>query len=146
MNLSDLRPAEGSKRKPKRVGCGIGSGNGKTAGRGTKGYGSRSGSSIRPGFEGGQMPLFRRLPKRGFTNINSRNLVGINLDLLAAVFEDGAVITEDAVLEAGLVKNPRDGIKILGNGELNKKFTVSGMAVSEGAKNKIEAAGGKVEA
>lgn len=146
MNLSDLRPAEGSKRKAKRVGCGIGSGNGKTAGRGTKGYGSRSGSSIRPGFEGGQMPLFRRIPKRGFTNINSRREVAVNLDALQCRFEDGAVITEEAILESGLVKNPLDGVKILGGGELSKKFTVRGLNVSEGAKSKIEAAGGTVEA
>jgi large subunit ribosomal protein L15 len=145
MNLSNLQPAEGAVHNDFRRGRGHASGNGKTAGKGHKGQKARSGSP-RPGFEGGQMPLFRRLPKRGFTNINSRNLVGINLDLLAAFFEDGAVITEDAILEAGLVKNPRDGIKILGNGDLNKKFTISGLAISEGAKNKIEAAGGKVEA
>ena len=145
MNLSNLQPAEGSTHNDYRRGRGHASGNGKTAGKGHKGQKARSGAP-RPGFEGGQMPLFRRLPKRGFTNINSRKLVGLNLDLLQERFEDGAVITEEAILEAGLVKEPRDGVKILGNGELTKKFTLSGLAVSEGAKNKIEAAGGKVEA
>ena len=145
MNLSNLQPAEGATHNDFRRGRGHASGNGKTAGKGHKGQKARSGSP-RPGFEGGQMPLFRRLPKRGFTNITARNLVSLNLQALEACFEDGAVITEDAILEAGLVKKPMDGIKILGNGTLTKKFTVSGLAISEGAKNKIEAAGGKVEA
>ncbi len=145
MNLSNLQPAEGAVHNDFRRGRGHASGNGKTAGKGHKGQKARSGAP-RPGFEGGQMPLFRRLPKRGFTNINSRKIVAINLAALEERFEDGAVITEDAIIEAGLVKNPRDGVKILGGGELTKKFTLREVLVSEGAKNKIEAAGGTVEA
>ena len=144
MNLSNLQPAEGSTHNDYRRGRGHASGNGKTAGKGHKGQKARSGAP-RPGFEGGQMPLFRRLPKRGFTNVNSRRLVAIDVAALQSRFEDGAVITEEAIIESGLVKNPRDGIKILGSGEVNKKFTLKGLAASEGAKNKIEAAGGTVE-
>ena len=144
MNLSNLSPAEGSVQSSNfRRGRGHASGNGKTAGKGHKGQKARSGAP-RPGFEGGQMPLFRRLPKRGFKNINSRQYVGINLGALEEVFEDGAVIDEIALIESGLVKNPRDGVKILGGGELTKKFTVRDLRVSEGAKSKIEAAGGSV--
>ncbi len=145
MNLSNLQPAEGSTHNDFRRGRGHASGNGKTAGYGHKGQKARSGAP-RPGFEGGQMPLFRRLPKRGFTDINSKKIVGINVSALQDAFEDGALINEEAIVSVGLVKNPQDGIKILGNGELTKKFTVQGLAVSEGAKNKIEAAGGTVAA
>ena len=126
LNLSNLQPAEGATHNDFRRGRGHASGNGKTAGKGHKGQKARSGAP-RPGFEGGQMPLFRR-------------------DALQCRFEDGAVITEEAILESGLVKNPLDGVKILGGGELSKKFTVRGLNVSEGAKSKIEAAGGTVEA
>ncbi|MBQ4424680.1 MAG: 50S ribosomal protein L15 [Lachnospiraceae bacterium] len=144
MNLSNLQPAEGSTHNDFRRGRGHASGNGKTAGKGHKGQKARSGAP-RPGFEGGQMPLFRRLPKRGFTNINARHIVGVNVGALQERFEDGAVITEEAIILSGLVKNPQDGVKLLGGGELTKKFTVSNLLASEGAKNKIEAAGGTVE-
>lgn len=144
MNLSTLRPNEGSKKSTFRVGRGHGSGNGKTAGKGHKGQKARSGGSIRPGFEGGQMPLYRRLPKRGFTNINSKEIVGINVELLNR-FEDGAEVTVEALRTAGILKNPRDGVKILGKGELTKKLNVKVNAFSETAKQKIEAVGGTAE-
>lgn len=144
MNLSTLRPNEGSKKSTFRVGRGHGSGNGKTAGKGHKGQKARSGGSIRPGFEGGQMPLYRRLPKRGFTNINSKEIVGINVELLNR-FEDGAEVTVEALSTAGILKNPRDGVKILGKGELTKKLNVKVNAFSETAKQKIEAVGGTAE-
>ena len=144
MDLSNLRPAEGSKHSDNfRRGRGHASGNGKTAGKGHKGQKARSGAP-RPGFEGGQMPLYRRLPKRGFTNRNSKVIVGINVDALER-FEDGSVVTVETLVESGVVKNPRDGVKILGNGELTKKLTVKVNACSEGAKAKIEAGGGNVE-
>ena len=144
MDLSNLRPAEGSKHSDNfRRGRGHASGNGKTAGKGHKGQKARSGAP-RPGFEGGQMPLYRRLPKRGFTNRNSKVIVGINVDDLER-FEDGSVVTVETLVESGVVKNPRDGVKILGNGELTKKLTVKVNACSEGAKAKIEAVGGNVE-
>lgn len=144
MNLSNLQPAAGSTHNDNfRRGRGHGSGNGKTAGKGHKGQKARSGAP-RPGFEGGQMPLYRRLPKRGFTNINSKVIVGINVSALEA-FEDGAVVTVEKLLAKGIVKNPRDGVKILGNGELTKKLTVKANAFSQGAKSKIEALGGTVE-
>ena len=144
MNLSELRPAEGSKHSDNfRRGRGHGSGNGKTAGKGHKGQKARSGAP-RPGFEGGQMPLYRRLPKRGFTNRNGKVIVGINVDALER-FENGTVVTVETLIEAGVVKNPRDGVKILGNGELTKKLTVKVDACSQGAKEKIEAVGGSVE-
>ena len=144
MDLSNLRPAEGSKHSDSfRRGRGHGSGNGKTAGKGHKGQKARSGAK-RPGFEGGQMPLYRRLPKRGFTNRNSKVIVGINVSALER-FEDGAEVTVEALKECGVVKNPRDGVKILGNGELTKKLTVKVNAFSEGAKAKIEAVGGTCE-
>ena len=144
MDLSNLRPAEGSKHSDNfRRGRGHASGNGKTAGKGHKGQKARSGAP-RPGFEGGQMPLYRRLPKRGFTNRNSKVIVGINVDALER-FEDGTVVTVETLVESGVVKNPRDGVKILGNGELTKKLTVKVNACSEGAKAKIEAVGGNVE-
>lgn len=144
MNLSELKPAEGSKFKAFRKGRGHGSGNGKTAGRGHKGQNSRSGGGVRPGFEGGQMPLYRRIPKRGFKCINSKEIVAINLVHLN-VFEDGAVVDIEALKSKGLVSNPRDGVKILGNGELSKKLTVKVNFFSQSAKEKIEAAGGKAE-
>ena len=144
MELSNLRPAEGSKHSDNfRRGRGHGSGNGKTAGKGHKGQKARSGAP-RPGFEGGQMPLYRRIPKRGFKNRNSLNIVGINVSALER-FENGSEVTVETLLESGIVKNPRDGVKILGNGELTKKLTVKANAFSEGAKAKIEAAGGNVE-
>jgi large subunit ribosomal protein L15 len=144
MILSELRPAEGSKHSDNfRRGRGHGSGNGKTAGKGHKGQKARSGAP-RPGFEGGQMPLYRRIPKRGFTNRNSLEIVGINVDALNR-FEDGAEVTVATLVEAGIIKNPRDGVKILGNGELTKKLTVKVNACSAGAKEKIEALGGTVE-
>ena len=144
MNLSELRPAEGSKHSDNfRRGRGHGSGNGKTAGKGHKGQKARSGAP-RPGFEGGQMPFYRRIPKRGFTNRNSLEIVGINVDVLNR-FEDGAEVTVATLVEAGIIKNPRDGVKILGNGELTKKLTVKVNACSAGAKEKIEALGGTVE-
>ena len=144
MNLSNLQPAEGSTHNDFRRGRGHASGNGKTAGKGHKGQKARSGAP-RPGFEGGQMPLFRRLPKRGFTNINSRKYVTVDLAALNSRFEDGAVITLEAILESGLVKHPRDGVKVLGIGDVTKKFTLKGLLISEGAKSKVEAAGGTVE-
>lgn len=144
MDLSNLRPAEGSKTSNNfRRGRGHGSGNGKTAGKGHKGQKARSGAP-RPGFEGGQMPLYRRIPKRGFTNRNTKEIVGINLTALER-FEDGATVTVESLLEAGNVKNPRDGVKILGNGELTKKLTVQVNAYSASAKEKIEALGGTAE-
>ena len=144
MNLNTLKPNEGSKRSSFRVGRGHGSGNGKTAGKGHKGQKARSGGGVRPGFEGGQMPLYRRLPKRGFKNRNHIEMVGINIDLLNR-FEDGAVVTVEAMIEAGIIKNPRDGVKVLGKGELTKKLTVKANAFSESAKQKIEAVGGTTE-
>lgn len=144
MNLSELRPAEGSKHSNNfRRGRGHGSGNGKTAGKGHKGQKARSGSP-RPGFEGGQMPLYRRIPKRGFTNRNSKEIIGINVSALER-FEDGAVVTVETLLETGIVKNPKDGVKILGYGDITKKLTVKANAFSEGAKQKIEALGGTCE-
>ena len=145
MELSNLRPAEGSKHSDDfRRGRGHGSGNGKTAGKGHKGQKARTGGGVRPGFEGGQMPLYRRLPKRGFTNRNTKEIVGINLSVLDR-FEEGSVVSVETLIESGIVKNPRDGVKILGNGELSKKLTVQAHAFTEGAKAKIEAAGGTAE-
>ncbi|MDE6208766.1 MAG: 50S ribosomal protein L15 [Lachnospiraceae bacterium] len=144
MNLSNLQPAEGSKHSDNfRRGRGHGSGNGKTAGKGHKGQKARSGGT-RPGFEGGQMPLYRRIPKRGFTNRNTLDIVGINVSALEA-FEAGSEVTVETLVEAGIVKNVRDGVKILGNGNLTKKLTVKANAFSEGAKEKIEAVGGTCE-
>jgi len=144
MELSNLRPAEGSTKSDNfRRGRGHGSGNGKTAGKGHKGQKARSGAP-RPGFEGGQMPLYRRIPKRGFTCPSSKDIVGINLSALER-FEDGAVVDIEALLETGIVKNPKDGVKILGNGEITKKLTVKANAFSASAQEKIEAAGGTVE-
>ena len=144
MDLSTLKPAEGSvTRDDFRRGRGHGSGNGKTAGKGHKGQKARSGAP-RPGFEGGQMPLFRRIPKRGFKCRNTKDIVAINVSDLNR-FEDGATVTTASLIEAGIVKNPRDGVKILGNGELSKKLTVQVSAASASAVEKIEAAGGKFE-
>ena len=144
MELSNLRPAEGSKHSDNfRRGRGHGSGNGKTAGKGHKGQKARSGAT-RPGFEGGQMPLYRRIPKRGFTNRNTKDIVAINLSALER-FEDGSVVDVEALLAAGIIKNARDGVKILGNGELTKKLTVKVDAFSASAKEKIEALGGSAE-
>ena len=144
MDLSNLKPAAGSKHSNNfRRGRGHGSGNGKTAGKGHKGQKARSGAP-RPGFEGGQMPLYRRIPKRGFTNRNSKTIVGINISALE-VFDNEAVVSVETLLEQGIVKNPKDGVKILGNGELTKKLTVQANAFSKSAVEKIEAVGGKAE-
>jgi len=147
MNLTDLKPNKGAKKDSFRVGRGHGSGNGKTSGRGMNGQKSRSGGGVRPGFEGGQMPLYRRLPKRGINKKNKRKIVeivAINVDRLN-IFEDGAIVTEGALVEAGVVSNTRDGVKILGNGELTKKLTVKVGRYSASAKEKIEAVGGTAE-
>ena len=145
MDLSNLKPAEGSKQSNNfRRGRGHGSGNGKTAGKGQKGQKARSGGGVRLGFEGGQMPLFRRLPKRGFKNINTKNIIAINISELER-FEDGADVTVETLLENGVIKKTGDGVKILGNGELTKKLDVKVNAFSASAKEKIEALGGKAE-
>lgn len=143
MELFNLRPAEGSTHNDFRRGRGHGSGNGKTAGKGHKGQKARSGAP-RIGFEGGQMPLYRRIPKRGFTNRNHKDIVAVNVSALER-FEDGATVDVTALIEAGIVKNPRDGVKILGNGELTKKLNVKVDAFSASAKEKIEALGGTAE-
>lgn len=145
MKLHELSPTQGSKKSVKRIGRGPGSGWGKTSGKGHKGQKARSGRGMHPGFEGGQMPLQRRLPKRGFVNIFRKEFAVVNLSDLEKNFEDGSVIDIDALLDSGLIKKTLDGVKILANGELNKKFTVQVNAYSETAKNKIEAAGGKAE-
>lgn len=144
MKLHELSPVEGSKKDAKRIGRGHGSGWGKTSGKGHKGQKARAGRGMRVGFEGGQMPLQRRIPKRGFNNIFAKEIVSINVGSLNR-FEDGAVVDAAALVEADLVKNYFDGIKILGNGELKKNITVKVDAYSESAKAKIEAAGGKAE-
>ena len=144
MDLSNLKPNEGAVSERSRVGRGHASGNGKTAGRGHKGQKARSGGSTRPGFEGGQMPLYRRIPKRGFKNYNYKEIIGINVSKLD-VFENGTEVTVETLIEAGIVKNPRDGVKILGDGELTKKLTVKVNAFSKSAEEKITAAGGTCE-
>ena len=145
MDLSNLSPAEGSKHSNNfRRGRGHGSGNGKTAGRGHKGQKARSGGLPRPGFEGGQMPLYRRIPKRGFQNYNHKHIEAINLKDLEK-FEDGDTVTIEALIEKGVIKHAYDGVKILGNGEISKKLTVQVNAYSASAKEKIEAAGGSAE-
>ena len=144
MKLHELSPAPGSVRDVKRIGRGHGSGQGKTAGKGHKGQKARSGGGVRPGFEGGQMPLQRRVPKRGFNNIFATPYVAINVAALNK-FEDGAVVNVEALQNAGIVKNAPYGVKILGNGKIEKKLTVQVAAFSESAKAKIEAAGGKAE-
>ena len=144
MELSNLSPVKGSKHSDNfRRGRGHGSGNGKTAGKGHKGQKARSGRT-RPGFEGGQMPLYRRIPKRGFKNFNAKEIVAINVSALE-VFDNGATVDVDALIERGIVKNPRDGVKILGNGDFTKKLTVKANAFSASAKEKIEALGGTAE-
>ena len=144
MKLHELSPAPGSPREVKRIGRGHGSGNGKTAGKGHKGQKARAGRGIRAGFEGGQMPLHRRIPKRGFNNIFAKPLDGLNVSVLDK-FEDGAVVDVQAILDAGIISKCKYGVKFLGNGEVTKKLTVRAAAFSETAKQKIEAAGGKAE-
>ncbi len=144
MRLHDLSPVEGSKKEAKRIGRGHGSGQGKTAGKGHKGQKARAGRGMRIGFEGGQMPLQRRVPKRGFNNIFAKNIVSVNVGTLEK-FDNGTVVDVQALIAAGIVKNSFDGVKILGNGNLTKKLTVKVSAYSESAKAKIEAAGGKAE-
>lgn len=144
MKLHDLSAVPGSAKEPKRIGRGHGSGQGKTAGKGHKGQKARAGRGIRPGFEGGQMPLQRRVPKRGFNNIFAKDVIAVNVGSLN-VFENGAVVDTQALIDAGIVKKCCDGIKILSNGNLTKSLTVKVTAFSEAAKQKIEAAGGKAE-
>lgn len=144
MKLHELRPAEGSSKNKKRLGRGTASGQGKSAGKGQKGQNSRSGGGTRLGFEGGQMPLYRRLPKVGFTNIWRKEYAVVNLSDLD-VFEDGTVITIEALKEAGLVKAMKSGVKILGTGDISKSLTVQANKFSKTAAEKINAAGGKVE-
>jgi len=144
MKLNELLPPDGSRGTRKRVGRGVGSGQGKTAGRGSKGHNSRSGGGVRPGFEGGQMPLHRRLPKGGFTNIFKKKIAVINIRDLAR-FESGSIVDETALLRAGLVKGRRDGIKLLGQGEITIPLTIKVNDVSKNAREKIIAAGGNIE-
>ena len=144
MKLHDLKPAVGATTAPKRLGRGVGSGLGKTSGKGHKGAKARSGGGKRPGFEGGQMPLTMRLPKRGFTNKWRVEYATVNVDRLN-IFEDGAVVSPVELIQAGILKNVQDGVKILGNGDITKKLTVKATKFSQSAKEKIEAAGGKVE-
>ncbi len=144
MRLHELRPPEGARKTAKRKGRGMASGLGKTSGRGQKGQKSRTGSGIRRGFEGGQMPYFQRLPKRGFTNIFKQKWNIINVSDLAA-FDQGTVITQEMLMEAGLIRNLRDPLKVLGNGELDRKLEVQAQRFSKQAREKIEAAGGKAE-
>lgn len=144
MNLHDLTATPGSTKESKRIGRGHGSGQGKTAGKGHKGQKARAGHGMRPGFEGGQMPLQRRVPKRGFNNIFAKEIVSLNVGTLNQ-FEDGAVVDAAALVETGILRKSCDGVKILANGELKKKLTVKATAFSEAAKAKIEAAGGKAE-
>jgi large subunit ribosomal protein L15 len=144
MKLHELGPAEGARKKPKRIGRGTGSGTGRNAGKGEKGQNSRTGGGTKPGFEGGQMPLYRRLPKRGFTNIFAKEYVAINVDRLN-VFDNGTEVTPELLAARGIIGKVRDGVKILGNGELEKNLTVKAKKFSKAAIEKIEAAGGKVE-
>ena len=144
MKLHELKPAEGSRKVRNRVGRGTSSGNGKTSGRGQKGQKARSGGGVRPGFEGGQTPLFRRLPKRGFTNINAKEYALVNLDQLN-VFEDGTEVTPELLLETGVISKLNDGVKVLASGAVEKKLTVKAHKFSSSAKEAIEAAGGSVE-
>lgn len=144
MKLHELKPAQGSRKSHKRLGRGIGSGFGKTAGKGHKGQNARSGGGVRLGFEGGQTPLFQRLPKRGFTNINRKEFAVVNLDKLN-LFEEGTEVTPELLIETGVVNNAKSGIKILGNGKLEKKLTVKAHKFSASAKEAIEQAGGQTE-
>ncbi|CAM4048431.1 50S ribosomal protein L15 [Catellicoccus marimammalium] len=145
MKLHELHSAEGSRKVRNRVGRGTSSGNGKTAGRGQKGQKARSGGGVRLGFEGGQNPLFRRLPKRGFNNINRKEYAIVNIEVLNNRFEDGAEITPATLLEAGIIKNEKSGVKVLGNGELTKKLNVKAAKFSKSAEEAITAAGGSIE-
>lgn len=145
MKLHELYPAAGATKEVKRIGRGHGSGHGKTAGKGHKGQWARSGGGVRPGFEGGQTSLARRMPKRGFNNIFATEYTVVNVADLEARFENGAVIDTDALIDAGLVTKVLDGVKVLGNGEVTKSFTVKAGKFSESAKAKIESAGGKAE-
>ena len=144
MRLDELQPAAGSKCASKRVGRGIGSGNGKTSGKGHKGQNARSGGGVRPGFEGGQMPLYRRLPKRGFNNIFAKQYLAVNVEELNRL-EDGTEVTAETLKENGIISKTLDGVKILGRGELTKKLSVKVAKYSASAKEKIEKAGGKAE-
>jgi large subunit ribosomal protein L15 len=144
MKLHELSPAAGSAKPVYRKGRGPASGNGKTAGKGHKGQNARTGGGVRPGFEGGQIPLYRRLPKRGFHNVFAKHYTIVNVDALN-VFEDGSVVSADTLIESGIINNVNDGIKILGNGEISKKLTVKASIFSASAKEKIEAVGGKTE-
>ena len=144
MKLHELSPAAGSAKPVYRKGRGPASGNGKTAGKGHKGQNARTGGGVRPGFEGGQIPLYRRLPKRGFHNVFAKHYTIVNVDALN-VFEDGSVVSAETLIENGIINNVYDGIKILGNGEISKKLTVKASIFSASAKEKIEAAGGKIE-
>ncbi|EAC5195327.1 50S ribosomal protein L15 [Listeria monocytogenes] len=144
MKLHELKPSGGSRKERNRVGRGTGSGNGKTSGRGHKGQKARSGGGVRLGFEGGQLPLFRRIPKRGFTNINRKEFAIVNLDVLNR-FEDGTEVTPELLVETGIIRNEKSGIKILSNGNIEKKLTVKANKFSAAAKEAIEAAGGKTE-
>ena len=145
IKLHELKPAEGSRKDRNRVGRGIGSGNGKTSGRGHKGQKARSGGGVRPGFEGGQMPIYRRLPKRGFKNIWAKKYAEVNVETLEKKFENGDTVDPVALIEAGVLKTILDGVRILGNGELTKKLTVIANGFTKSAEEKIKAAGGKVE-
>ena len=144
MKLHELSPAAGSTAPAWRKGRGAGSGNGKTAGKGHKGQNARSGGGVRPGFEGGQIPLYRKLPKRGFYNQFSTKYAIVNVETLNA-FEDGATVNLEALMEKGIIRKAYDGLKVLGNGEITKKLTVEATVFSATAKEKIEAAGGKTE-
>ena len=144
MKLHELHPAEGSTTAAKRLGRGVGSGLGKTAGKGHKGAKARSGGGKRPGFEGGQMPLYRRVPMKGFTNIFGNDYECINVEALE-VCEDGAVVTEEILIDCGMIHHSKDGLKVLGNGELTKKLTVKASKFTASAKEKIEAVGGTCE-
>lgn len=145
MRLHDLKPRPGAKHRTKRLGAGESSGRGKTSGKGHKGQKARSGGSIRPSFEGGQMPLFRRLPHRGFSNAEFKTIYGVvNLDDLEEIFEAGATINDAALREKGLIRGKLDGVKILARGSVTKKFVIEATKVSEAAKEKIEKAGGSI--
>ncbi len=144
MRLEELKPQAGSTHRKKIVGRGIGSGVGKTSGKGHKGQNARSGGGVRPGFEGGQMPIYRRLPKRGFTNIFAKKYVTVNVEVLDK-FNDGDEVTAETLLEKGIISKALDGVKVLGRGEVTKKVTVKVSKISESAKEKIEKAGGKAE-